>query len=632
MLKKILFRPGVNRENTRYAVEVISSTSATGYTGGWYETQNVRFRQGTPESIGGWQRISGQTYQGVCRSLWAWTNLAGNVLVGAGTNLKFYIELGGAYYDVTPVRGTSTLTNPFSTQSGSSTVTVSDPAGGFDNNDFVSFTSTTVGGITISGQYQLTYVNGTTYTIKASSTATSTVSGGGGTVTATYQINTGAPYAVSTSGWGAGPWSGGSWGNSLSSLAGLRLWSQDNFGEDLIFAPVYGPIYYWASAGSSALQTPAVSIGALPGAGTDYPLTANWLLVSDASRFVIVGGTNDTASTTYNPMLVRWSDQESVTVWTPEATNQAGSYTLSRGSTIVTMVQGRQEILVFTDTALYSMQYTGTPAVWSFTLMGSNLSIMSPNSVAYANSTAYWMGNGKFYTYNGTVSTLNCDLRKYIFDNINPLQYDQIYAGTNEAFNEVWWFYCSENATLNDSYVIYNYVDNIWYYGQMPRTAWLNNNVLQYPLAACTKTTTVNNLVNQEYGTDDNSTGTAVPLDSYITSGEFDIEDGQNFAFVWRVLPDVTFTGSSSSNPQITMTLIPMISSGSGYTNPPAVATTNTGNVVRSAVLPIEQFTSQINTRVRGRQLVMKVEGNQLGTAWQLGIPRLDMQKDGRKS
>jgi len=632
-LKKILFRPGVNRENTRYAVEVISPQATSGFTGGWYESQNVRFRQGTPESIGGWARVSGFNYLGVCRSLWAWTTLNGQVLTGVGTNLKFYCELGGYYYDITPVRGTSTLTNPFATTSGSKVVTVTDSSGGYINGDFVTFSgATAVGGLTLNGQYQITVTTGvSTYTITAATAATSTATGGG-TVTATYQINTGLPYEQATTGWGAGGWGTGTWSNSGSTLSKMRLWSQSNFGSDLIFAPVFGPIYYWSTSSSTYLSTPAVGLGT-PGLGaTDYPLTANWLIVSDTSRFVIIGGTNDTGSETYNPMLVRWSDQESVTSWTPAPTNQAGSYTLSRGTTIMTMVQARQEILVYTDTALYSMQYVGTPAVWGFTLMGSNLSIASPNAVAYASGAAYWMGNGKFYMYDGTVRTLNCDLRKYIFDNINVDQYSQIYAGTNEAFNEVWWFYCSAGATLNDSYVIYNYVDQIWYYGQMPRTAWLNNNILQYPIAAYTTNVNSNNLVNQEYGTDDASGATTVPIDSYITSGEFDIDDGQNYSFVWRLLPDITFAGSTASNPSVTMTLLPMNSSGSGYTNPASVGNVNKGSVTRSAVIPIEQFTSQVNTRVRGRQLVMKVEGNQLGTAWQLGIPRLDLQRDGRKS
>ena len=632
-LLPIMFRPGVNREQTQYASETVG-TNSPGFTivGSWYKSQLVRFRQGFPEKIGGWYPLSLNTYLGVCRSLFNWFSLTGISLIGVGTNLKFYINEAGSFYDITPIRGTQTLTNPFTAIAGQSTITVNATAHGAVTGDFVTFSGATGlgGNITaavLNQQYQVTVLSVNVYTFTATATANaSDASGspGGGTVTATYQINTGPAIEVPLYGWGSGTWGSGVWGTSSSTTVGLRLWSQANFGQDLIFNPQGGAIYYWAY--STTFSSPGVNISTLSGA-SDVPIIANFIFVSDASRFVFAFGTNALGMSTLDPMLVRWSDQESVTMWTPAATNQAGDIRLSRGSKIVACVQNRQEIVVFTDTSVYSFQYVGTPAVWGSNIVGDNISIMSQNAAILAAGTTYWMGVDKFYKYNGTVSTLRCDLREYIYSNINQNQSQQIFAGTVEGFNEIWWFYCSQNSTTIDSYVVYNYQDDIWYYGSMGRTAWIDSTALRYPVSANYN----NTLVYQEYGLNDNTNGVDLAMDSYIQSSEFDLQFGNRFAFVNRILPDVTFRQSTATSPQVTMTLIPMQNSGSGYNSPQATGGSNIATVTRTATAPIEQFTGQVFIRLRGRQLIFQIEGNQLGLQWQLGTPRIEVKPDGKR-
>ena len=615
-LQKIVLKSGVNKENTRYTTE-----------GGYYDSEKIRFRQGTPEKIGGWVRTSASTFLGVCRSLWTWISLASQNLTGVGTNLKFYVENGGVYNDITPTRDSYTLANnPFTTSTGLSTVVVTDATGGFIDGDFVSFSgATAVAGLTISGEYQLTFITSTTYRITASGTASSTTTGGGAAVVATYQLNVGPSYVVPLSGWGAGPWGGGTWGIGTTSTDSMRIWNQANFGGSLVYGPRGGGLYYFDP--TISLTTPGVPVVDMVGA-SDVPLYQVSLLVSDASRFVLVFGTNDYGSTELNPMLIRWSDQESVNNWTPAITNQAGSLPLSHGSLIVTAYQLRQEIVVFTDSAVYGLQYLGAPLVWGSQILADNTSITGPNAVGVASGVLYWMGYDKFYKYDGRIQTLRCDLKQHVFGDINQLQYEQVFAGTNEGFNEVWWFYCSAGSDTIDKYVIYNYVEDIWYYGNMARTAWLDSGLWYYPVAA----TYSNNLVTHENGVDDNVTGDPQPIEAYITTSEFDIGDGHNFGFVWRLLPDMTFRGSTpDTSPQATMYLYPLQNSGSGYNNPTSVAGSNSGTITRTAIVPIEEFTGQVNIRVRGRQMAFKVGSNKLGTTWQLGSPRLDIRQDGRK-
>ena len=782
-LQKILFKPGVNRENTRYTTE-----------GGWYDCEKIRFRQGTPEKIGGWQQFSAYTYEGTCRSLWSWDSLTGVNYIGVGTNLKFYIEQGGEYNDVTPLRAVQTgLNGPFAATSGSTTITVTDAAHGALDGDFVTFfgavalstqtftrstatnfvlstalatntpvilsvssggslptgltsgvqyyikvvSGTTVNftnvpngaaiststagsgtfslyvnsGITanvLNQSFQITVVDTNTYTIQSPVAAGVYDTGGGGNpVNAYYEIPVGKDAAQPLTGWGAGPWGYGPWGIGTSSTSPIRIWSQNNFGQDLIFAYRGGPMYYWnASVGTTpnpvtiTIAAPGVftlnyggltdgmaiiliTSGALPtgltsgtvyyvgGAsgstfklatsyanalagtyittsgtqsGTHYvssyaiPVTSmggasavpdyvNFVMVSDASRFTIAFGATPYGGGDFDPMLIRWSDQESVVEWTPAATNQAGFIRLSHGSEIRTAVQARQEIVVITDSSVYSLQYLGPPYVWGSQLLGDNISIAGYNTAVIASGVIYWMGVDKFYKYDGRTQTLRCDLRQYIFQDINLDQQAQFFASTNEGFNEVWWFYCSSGSTVIDKYVVYNYYEDIWYYGTMGRTAWIDSGLNDYPVAA----TYSNNLVYHEYGLNDNTTGTPVAIDSYITSSEFDIGDGHNFGFVWRLIPDITFRGSTATSPQVTMSLKPLQDSGSGYNDPESEGGVNYGTVTKTASAPIEQFTQYVYIRVRGRQMSFKVEGNQLDLQWQLGAPRIDIKPDGRR-
>jgi hypothetical protein len=543
-----------------------------------------------------------------------------------GTNLKYYIMRGGAYYDITPVRVTVSLTNPFTATNLSNVITVSATAHGAVTGAFVTFSGATGlgGNITaavLNQEYQITVVDVNTYTFVATATANASDTGNGGTVSAAYQYNVGPEFQVPLTGWGAGLWGYGTWGNGQTAASSMRLWSQSNFGENLIFGYRGGPIFYWQNSLGLGTRASTLTTG-------DTPSVQNYLMVSDASRFILAFGVNDYGSFAQNPMLIRWSDQESTTDWTPSATNQAGSLQLSKGSQIITAHQARQEILVWTDSALYSLQYLGPPVVWGSQILGDNISILSENAVSVASGVAYWMGVDKFYKYDGRVNTLRCDLRQYIYSDINLEQNQQVFSGTNEGFNEVWWFYCSANSTTVNKYVVYNYLEDVWYYGTIARTAWLDSGILDNPIA----TTYANTMVNHEIGVDDNINGTPVAISANIQSSEFDIDDGHNFGFIYRMLPDLTFRGSASSpTPQVTMTLIPLVNSGSGYNVPQSEGGSSNAAVQRIATVPVEEFTGQVFIRVRGRQLVFKIESNQLGTAWQLGAPRIDIRPDGRR-
>ena len=696
-LQKILFKPGVNRENTRYTTE-----------GGWYECDKIRFRQGNPEILGGWQRISSNTYNGTCRSLWNWTTLGNLNLVGVGTNTKFYIQSGGAYYDITPVRLTVTLgTDPF-TGNGTTTVTVTAAAHGATTGSFVTFSGVTgTYAATLNAQFEITVVNTNSFTISTAPTVVAAGATGGSAVVAAFQINAGPAYAVPLTGWGASTWGTpptvappstvGTWGYGRTSTTGLQLWSQINYGEDLVFGPRGGGLYYWdATSGvntrgvllnslggtvtftnasptvvtSTVLYTEGAALqfsgGSLPtgvSAGTTYyvfqvdgltfnlldasgteintsssgsgsvslivdvPTVQNSIVVSDSSRFILVFGCNDYGSGVLDPMLIRWSAQDDPYNWTPDPTNQAGFVRVSHGSEIVATVQTRQEVLVFTDSSVYSLQYLGPPYVWAPQLLGDNISIEGPNAAVIASGIVYWMGIDKFYSYDGRVQTLNCDLRRHVFQDFNQAQAAQVVAGTNEGFNEVWWFYCSADSNTIDRYVIYNYLEKIWYYGaNLGRTAWLDSGLLDYPLAA----TYNNNLVYHESGLNDNETATTTAINAYISSSEFDIGDGHNFGFVWRVLPDLTFENAEISpagvQPTVTMELYGLANSGSGVTS-------DASQPVRksSAYNITEEFTGMIFTRLRGRQMIFKISSNQVNTCWQLGAPRIDIRPDGRR-
>ena len=619
-LKKLDLRPGVNRERTRYANE-----------NGWYECDKIRFRQKLPEKIGGWTRISANIFQGVCRSLWAWITLAGSQLVGVGTHLKFYIEQGGVYSDITPIRATTTNAATFSASNGSTTITVTDNSHGASIGDFVTFSSAvSLGGVItatiLNAEHQIVSVtNANTYTFTASTAANSSDSGNGGSATdAAYQISVGPETVVPLTGFGAGNWGEGTWGNGGTGSVELRLWSQSNFGEDLVFGRRGGSLYYWDA--TNGTSTRGVLLSSLGGA-SDVPTKQNFILVSDISRFILCFGANTIGTSVQDPMLIRWSDQESAVDWTPTSTNQAGSLRLSRGTKIVTAIPTRQAITAWTDAAVYSLQYLGGQAVWGAQVVGENISIASPNAVTFANGVAYWMGKDKFYMYDGTVQPLVCDLLRHVFSDYDTIQADQVFAGTNEEYHEIWWFYCSNGSSTVDKYVIYNYQDKIWYYGSLARTAGLDSGMRNFPLAA----TYTPNLVNHEEGIDDNQTGTTAAISAFITSAEFDLDDGHQFNFVWRVMPDMTLEGSTIDAPSATMTLFPLKNSGSGYNSPASVGGDDNGTITRSATVPVEKYTEQINTRVRGRQLSVKVASSASGVQWQLGTPRIDMRPDGRR-
>tara|TARA_R110000803_G_scaffold94007_2_gene161453 strand:- start:198 stop:2066 length:1869 start_codon:yes stop_codon:yes gene_type:complete len=620
-LKKLVFKPGINREITRYSDEA-----------GWYDGDKVRFRQGFPEKIGGWARVSTSTFLGICRSLWSWVTLGGIELTGVGTNLKFYIEKGGSYNDITPIRATTSAGDvTFAATNGSALITVTDTGHGSRVDDFVTFSgAASLGGAVtaavLNAEYQIqTPISANSYVITATATANGSDSGNGGSnVVGAYQIRTGEAYAVPFVGWGGGTWGAGLWGTGGTSNEVIRLWSQINFGEDLVFGPRGGAIYYWDA--TNGVSTRGVFLSSLGGA-SNVPTVQNLLLVSDINRFVFAFGCNASGSATQEPMLIRWSDQEDAANWTPAATNQAGSLRLSRGASIIAAQQARQEVLVWTDSALYSLQYQGAPIVWGAQLVGENISIAAQSSVAQASGKAYWMGKDKFYMYDGRTQPLPCDVRRFVFSDFNVLQYDQVFAGTVEAFHEIWWWYCSANSQTVDRYVTYNYVDNVWTYGTMARTAWLDSGLRNYPLGA----TYTYNLVNHEFGNDDDETGTPTAISASITSGQFDIDDGDRFAFIWRVMPDVTFTGSTASSPSGTMSLSPLANSGSGYNNPTSEGGSNSGAVTRTATAPVEEFTGQVNIRVRGRQMSFNMSSTDLGVTWQLGSPRIDMRPDGRR-
>ena len=620
-IKKIVLKSGVNKENTQYTTE-----------GGWYNSDKIRFRQGTPEVIGGWQRISNNTFLGVCRSLWSWATLGGAKLVGLGTNLKYYIERGGQYFDITPIRDTTTGTATFADTNGSPIITVTDAAHGAVTGDFVTFSSAASlgGAITatvLNKEYQVIGIgNANSYTINVGVNANASDIGDGGAATvAAYQVNVGPEIQVPLTGWGAGAWGFGTWGVGASGTTMLRIWSAYNFGEDLIYGPRGDGIYLWDA--STGVSTRGVAIDTMMGA-SDVPTKQNIIMVSDVSRFVLAFGVNELGSTDQDPMLIRWSDQEDYLNWTPSPTNQAGGIRLSHGSEIVAAVQTRQEIVVFTDMSVYGLQYLGPPAIWGATLLADGTSCIGPNGAIVASGVTYWMGVDKFYKYDGNVTTLRCDLKEHIFSDINLQQQYQCFAGANEGFNEVWWFYCSANSTVIDKYVVYNYLEDVWYYGTMGRTAWLDADIRNNPIAA----TYSYNLVDHETGVDDGEGMSPVPIYAYIESAEWDIEDGDSFAFIRRVLPDVTFRGSTpNSNPQMTLTLKPMRNSGSGFNNPLSVGGDSSAGVLRTATAPIEEFTGQVFIRVRGRQFVLRLESNKLGTTWQAGSNRVDYKLDGKR-
>ena len=700
---KLQFRPGLNRETTSYSNE-----------GGWFDCDKVRFRFGFPEKIGGWEKTSSTYFLGTCRALHPWVALDSSSYVSVGTHLKYYINEGGGYYDITPIRSTTaagdvtfaaaantlngnvdaadetiTLTSGtgfpttgvvkinseiilYAALSGNnltgltrgyagttaanhtsgdavtcSTLTVTDADHGAEDGDFVTFSGAVTLGdqitaAVINQEYEITHiVSNSTYLVEARAVAslsdittttgysptyvfaTATDSGNGGaSVVGTYQINVGLDTTITGTGWGAGTWGRGTWGSGASlaaSGATLRIWSHDNYGEDLLFNVRDDGIYYWDK--TSGLSARGVELSSLAGANTT-PTIAKQVMVSDKDRHVIAFGCDPQNNIgVQDPLLIRFSDQESLTDWASTATNTAGDLRLGSGSEIITAVETRQQILVFTDTSLHAMQYLGPPFTFGINTVSENITIAGPLAAIAVEDNVFWMGAEEFYVYGGAVQRLPCMVRDYVFSDINNAQLEKVTASTNTAFSEIWWFYPSADSDECDSYVVYNYQQQIWYYGTLNRTCWLDRGINANPIVASTD----HALYFHEIGFDDGSTNPATAITSYIESSQIDIGEGDRYMLVSRLIPDMTFRDSSNETPTATMTVKVRNYPGGNYT------ASKSSSIEKTASVPVEQFTDDVFLRLRGRSMAFKIESSDTGVAWRLGSPRVDIRPDGRR-
>ena len=702
-LQKLQFRPGINRETTSYSNE-----------GGWFDMDKVRFRFGFPEKIGGWIKQSSTTFLGTCRALHPWIALDGSNYLGVGTHLKYYINEGGGYNDITPIRVTTSAgdvtlsasdneldgdisaidtTITLSSSSGfpnsgrikidseiityasvsgndligcvrgvndtvaathadeadvlCATLIVTNTNNGSLENDFVTFSgAVTLGGnITaniLNQEYQITsIINNNSYQIEARTVSTigsiTTTTGlnptyvfasssdsgnGGSSIIGTYQINTGLDTTIVGNGWGAGTWSRGAWGSGANLSASgqtLRIWSHDNFGEDLIINVRDGDIFYWDKTNGATAR--AVELASLPGANK-APVIAKQIMVSDRDRHVIAFGCDsETNPGVQDPLLIRFSDQENITEWQSLVDNTAGDLRIGSGSKIITALETRQQVLVFTDVSLHAMQYLGPPFTFGINSISEGITIASPLSAIAVEDNVFWMGAEEFYVYGGAVQRLPCSVRDYVFSNINNDQLEKVTVGLNTAFSEVTWFYPSASSDENDSYVTYNYDQKIWYYGVMSRTCWLDRGVNNDPIAASPD----HYLYFQEIGFDDGSTSPATAITSYIESSQMDLGEGEQFSFMRRLIPDMTFRNSTAPVPSAIMTLKVRNFPGGNYLD------SNSNSVTKTASVPVEQFTEQVFVRLRGRSFAFRIESEDTGVAWRLGSPRVDIRPDGRR-
>ena len=619
MLQRLQFKPGVNRDQTNYAGE-----------GGFYECDKIRFRSGFPQKIGGWLRYGLFTLIGVCRQMYNYISFNSDNIMSYGTSKKLYLEVGGNLVNITPLRPSSpTFTTPttdncIDTVNGSTIVTISFTGAAPIAGNYVQISgATAVGGVPaaeLNANHEILTVPTTdTFTIQVTTAATSTVTGGGGTgITVSFEITVGAEVTSYGYGWGASPWGGGTftgWGGGAVTPVTVfqRDWFMDNFDSDLIANIRNGPIYIWEYTAS--FNTRAVLLSSLTGA-SDVPDEAMQILISQNDKHLLAFGATPYGGGSFDPLLIRWASQNQPTVWTPLPTNSAGFLRVSRGSRIVRALPTRQEVLVWTDSHLYSLQFTGTTDVFALQEMADNISIMSPRACISANNVTYWMGQDKFYAYSGRVETLPCTLRNYVFQDFNYDQSDQVVCGTNEQWHEIWWMYPSANAQTNDRYVIYNYLEQIWYYGTIARTAWLDSPLRKYPQGVGGYY-----VYNHEQGVNDD----ILPMTSFITSNDFDIGDGENLLLIKRIIPDINFDGSTAANPQVLLTMRPRNFPGSNYMD------NNEPSVTRTSTVPIEQYTNQVFLRARARQMGFKILSQDLGVQWQLGAPRLDGRSDGKR-
>jgi len=628
-LTKLQFRPGINREITSYSNE-----------GGWYDCDMVRFRYGVPEKIGGWQQSSSNTFLGTCRALHTYVSLDSDVYTGVATNLKYYIYLGGTFNDITPLRSTTSAGDvTFSATDGSSTITATDTSHGAVANDFVTFSgAATLGGLVtatvLNQEYQIaTIVNANSYTFTAKDTsgdevtANSSDSGnGGGSIVGKYQINTGLDTTVAGTGWGTSTWGRGTWGSSstLTVTDTLRLWSHDNFGEDLIFNVRNGGIYYWDTSAKTLGTDRAVTLASLD-TDSAIPTIAKQVLVSDRDRHIVAFGCDgETTIGTQDPLLIRFSDAESTTTWNALATNSAGELRVGSGSEIICAVETRQQIIVFTDSSLHAMQFLGPPFTFGISQLSENITIMGPMAAKAVDDTIFWMGQEDFYVFDGRVQKLPCAVRSYIFDDFNVQQNQKVFAALNSTFDEIWWFYPSEDSTEIDKYVIYNYQEQAWSYGSLVRTAWLDRGINDYPLA----TSTDYYMYDHEFGLDDGSTNPPSAISAHVESSQIDIGDGEQFVFIRRLIPDVTFGGSTATSPVATFTLKTRNFPGGAYLSSDDSTVTQSEAATSTVV---EQFTSQAFVRLRGRSFALRVASSGEQVQWRLGSPRVEVRPDGRQ-
>lgn len=683
-LQKLQFKPGVNREVTSYSNE-----------GGWRDGNLVRFRLGFPEKLGGWQKLNNNTFLGSCRAMTSWVTLQGERLLSVGTNRRYYYRFGESYYNITPIRvttsagdvtftvvnstlssdigavdvtielvdasgfpssgvikidseeifysgiisntlqqcqrgynSTTAATHTATTSVFSSSLLVNDTSHGAEAGAFVTFSgATSLGGnvtaAVLNLEYEIVSVpNSDTYFIVLSVFPNASDTGNGGSsVVGVYEINPGPDAAIYGNGWGSGSWSRSTWGSGSDIAipnANLRLWAQDNFGEDLLACIRDGSIYYWDRSASTGVQSPErmVELSSLGGSAS-APTIAKQVLVSDQDRHVIAFGCDGEFSIgTQDPLLIRFSDQESLTEWRTTTTTTAGELRIGSGSEIITAVETRQQILIFTDASLHAMQYLGPPFTFGLQELAYNVTIQGPNSAIAVNDLVYWMGSSNFYVFTGRVEKLPCSVRDYVFSDLNENQRAKVFAGVNTAFSEVFWFYPSSNSQENNRYVVYNYAENVWYYGEMGRTGWIDRGVDPKPIAAAD-----NYLYEHEVGID----ADGVAMDSYIESSPIDVADGNSFMFVSRMLPDLSFGNSTADFPAVSMTVEMQNAMGGD------ISQSNSKTVSQTSTTPIEQFTEQVHMRLRGRTMRFKISSDAIGVSWRLGSPTIDIRTDGRR-
>ena len=641
---KLQFKPGVNRDQTNYSGE-----------GGWYECDKIRFRSGYPQKIGGWEKGSAQSFDGVCRQMWSWITSYSDNLLAVGTNEKLYIEVAGNFNDITPLRTvTPTLSSPntnncVNTSNTTNVITINlGVAHSAVTGSFVRISGVVgpIGGIPsseINANHQITVIDADSFSFTVTSTATSTVSNAGGTaIIIGFEVEPGNAITTAGYGWGAGAWGRDAWGLGTTNnpiVLPQRDWWFDNFDNDLVANIRNGEGYWWSRG---VLLDPAPALGTKAIRLVDYainegytgaavPIKIMQLLVSQQDKHLIAFGAVPFGSTNtadFDPLLIRWADQDTPGDWTPSQTNTAGDLRVSRGSRIVRALPTRQEILVWTDTNLYTLQFLGTTDVFGLQEYADNISIMSPRCMASAANITYWMGQDKFYAYTGRVETLPCTLRNHVFSNFNYGQAEQVVCGTNEQWNEIWWFYPTGEADYNNAYVVYNHLERIWYYGTIERTAWLDTPLRDLPIGANTpidsNTDPISSgagyIYDHETGVDDDG----LPMVSYIQSNDFDIEDGDQFMLTRRILPDIDFAGSTVETPEATLQIRPRNFPGSSFSADPA----DSQRVIENT---IGAYTDQVFVRARARQMALKIQSDTLGANWQIGAPRLDARPDGRR-